>query len=526
MSPSMQPLRSRRRSRIALPLAFLFCPTAVAADSTKKKINRCPLRPASEINRPPVTIGHRGASFHVPEHTLASYRLALELGADYIEPDLVPCKTGELVAVHSADLNITTNVHTYDNGRFRSKARQSKANNDEWGYYVHDFTWEEIQMLRVRQRVSESGARYDGYDYLFPVPSFSQIVTLLHEWNTKELPLIGRPSKTGGVPGVYVELKRSQFFQEDANVSIADLFIDELAKHPRASDLLFDHVTLCDGLKHDEYRVPPLVIQSFESDVLEYLRSKFKERWEEFVEEDELLQSGVVNVEGEDDEIDHPWIPPLVLLVRSSYCQTTDFWFEVAGLHISGVGPDKSCFLPSPEDIASNNEAAISRAKREAREWVAKAHSERLAVHPWTVRLEIESEKHVGGVPHIFSSAEEELRYLFCELKVDGIFSENIALAQMVGSEGCDEYSSSEEEASPKVGRGGPVCVEEEKSLWFLGLAFLALGTFIGSVCTCFMSSALTKRGYCGGADRAPHAPVRSLELPEIDTAMDEDEII
>ena len=113
-----------------------------------------------------------GASFHIPEHTLPSYRLALELGADYIEPDLVPCKTGQLVAVHSADLNITTDVHTYNNGEFRKKARKSSANNDEWGYYVNDFTWDEIQKLSVRQRVSESGARYDGYDYKFGIPSF------------------------------------------------------------------------------------------------------------------------------------------------------------------------------------------------------------------------------------------------------------------------------------------------------------------------------------------------------------------
>ena len=139
---------------------------------------------------------------------------------------------------------------------------------------MHDFTWEEISKLTVRQRVSESGARYDGYDYQFGIPRFSDIVHLLYNWTTAELPLIGRPNKVGGVPGIYAELKRAQFFREDANISIADLFIEELATHPKASDLLFDHVTLCDNLKHDEYRVPPLVVQSFEGDVLEYLRDK------------------------------------------------------------------------------------------------------------------------------------------------------------------------------------------------------------------------------------------------------------
>ena len=57
-----------------------------------------------------VIIAHRGASYHLPEHTLAAYQLALELGADYIEPDVVGTKDGHLIAIHSMDLNITTNV--------------------------------------------------------------------------------------------------------------------------------------------------------------------------------------------------------------------------------------------------------------------------------------------------------------------------------------------------------------------------------------------------------------------------------
>ena len=78
----------------------------------------------------------------------------------------------------------------------------------------------------------------------------------------------------------------------------------------------------CENLRFDEYRVPPLVVQSFESDVLEYLRLSFKERWSDFVEEDALLSQGAVNTTTEegDDKIDHPWIPPLVLLITPSQC--------------------------------------------------------------------------------------------------------------------------------------------------------------------------------------------------------------
>ncbi len=36
-----------------------------------------------------IVIGHRGASGYRPEHRLVSYKLAIALGADYVEPDLV-----------------------------------------------------------------------------------------------------------------------------------------------------------------------------------------------------------------------------------------------------------------------------------------------------------------------------------------------------------------------------------------------------------------------------------------------------
>ena len=89
---------------------------------------------------------------------------------------------------------------------------------------------------------------------MFGIPSFGQIVYLLHDWNTRELGLIGEPSKTSGL---FVELKRSQFFLQDGNVSIADLFLNELATHPKACEMLFDHVKFCQQFKYDEYRVRP-----------------------------------------------------------------------------------------------------------------------------------------------------------------------------------------------------------------------------------------------------------------------------
>src|SRR5690625_2583882 len=56
-----------------------------------------------------LTIAHRGVPFYAPEHTIPSYELAKEFGADYIELDLQMTKDGVLVAVHDQDLLRTAN---------------------------------------------------------------------------------------------------------------------------------------------------------------------------------------------------------------------------------------------------------------------------------------------------------------------------------------------------------------------------------------------------------------------------------
>ena len=152
--------------------------------------------------------------------------------------------------------------------------------------------------------------------------------------------------------------------------------------------------------------------------------------------------------------------------------------------------------------MASNDTAAIARAKREAREWVAKAHSIGLAVHPWTIKLETGDK---GGVPQLFSSAEEELRYYYCELKVDGIFSENIAIAQIVGAEGCDV-----KEAAPDTGKL-TVCIKEERNLWLFGVAFLAIGAFFTAIVSTYIAF------YC----KKERDTNRPLPLPEVDTSLE-----
>ena len=123
---------------------------------------------------PPLIIAHRGASGDLPEHTIEAYTLAIQQGADYIEPDLVMTQDGALIARHDRYLSTTTNVA--DRPEFADRKRQQETFNgtrEDW--WAEDFTLAEIKTLRARQP-------YDGrstdYDDLYLIPTFDEVVDL------------------------------------------------------------------------------------------------------------------------------------------------------------------------------------------------------------------------------------------------------------------------------------------------------------------------------------------------------------
>src|SRR5262245_15465513 len=91
----------------------------------------------------PLVIGHRGAHGYLPAHTLEGYALAINLGADFIEPDLVSTKDGVLIARHEPNLINTTNVK--DHPEFASRKRIATIDGAaEEGFFASDFTLAEI----------------------------------------------------------------------------------------------------------------------------------------------------------------------------------------------------------------------------------------------------------------------------------------------------------------------------------------------------------------------------------------------
>ncbi|UIP08260.1 glycerophosphodiester phosphodiesterase [Erythrobacter sp. SDW2] len=166
-----------------------------------------------------IVIAHRGASGERPEHTLAAYELAIDQGADYIEPDLVPTKDGVLVARHENELSDTTDVAAREEFADR---RRSKTIDGQLmaGWFAEDFTLAELRTLRAKERlpaIRPQNARYDG---LYQVPTLEEIVRLVR---AKEV-------ETGRRIGLYPELKHPEFLLQSEGIDTVDLLLAELAR--------------------------------------------------------------------------------------------------------------------------------------------------------------------------------------------------------------------------------------------------------------------------------------------------------
>ena len=144
----------------------------------------------------PLIIGHRGASGYRPEHTLEGYRLAAQMGADFIEPDLVSTKDGILIARHENEIGGTTDaaVRFPDRRATRTVDGQSLT-----GWFTEDFTLAEIKTLRAKERLATRSHDYDGK---FQVPTFDEVLDLAQQLGRE----LGRPV------GVYPETKHPTYF--------------------------------------------------------------------------------------------------------------------------------------------------------------------------------------------------------------------------------------------------------------------------------------------------------------------------
>lgn len=147
----------------------------------------------------PIVIAHRGASGYLPEHTLAAKQLAFEMGADYLEQDLVATADDELLVLHDVHLDRVSDVAERFPGRERDDGR----------FYARDFTLEEIRTLRAYERMTADGSPV--YPGRYPPRSGDFGFNTLAE----ELELVRRLNAAAGRnAGVYPEIKRPAWHRE------------------------------------------------------------------------------------------------------------------------------------------------------------------------------------------------------------------------------------------------------------------------------------------------------------------------
>ena len=143
----------------------------------------------------PIVIAHRGASGYRPEHTLAAYQLAIDMGADYIEPDLVSTKDGVLVARHENDISGTTNVASHPEFASRKTTRVIDGVAIT-GWFTEDFTLAELKTLRAIERLPSLRPTNTAFDGLYQVPTLQEVIDL---------------AQANGV-GIYPETKHPTYF--------------------------------------------------------------------------------------------------------------------------------------------------------------------------------------------------------------------------------------------------------------------------------------------------------------------------
>jgi glycerophosphoryl diester phosphodiesterase len=321
----------------------------------------------------PILIAHRGVSGERPEHTLASYQLAIDQGADYIEPDLVLTKDGVLVARHENEISETTDVAARPEFAAR-KTSKTIDGESKTGWFTEDFMLAELKTLRARERLPQLRPANTAYDGQFDVPTFDEILSLARD-NEKRL---GRPV------GVYPETKHPSHFIAIGLAHEAPL-LASLARHGY-------------GKRED-----PIFIQSFEVANLKALRGLTKLR---------LIQL----IEASGSPADNPALSYATMINPEG--------LKAIAAYADGIGPNKSLVIPRDASGALGAPTTLVR----------DAHKVGLAVHPWTFRREnyfLPAPLRSSADPAAVGDLASEIK-AFVAAGIDGLFSDNSAQARAV----------------------------------------------------------------------------------------------
>jgi len=341
----------------------------------------------------PLVIGHRGgASGYLPEHTLEAYALGISLGADYIEPDLVATKDGQLIARHEPNLIDTTNVK--DLPQFANRRRTVMLDGVPTdGFFASDFTLAEIKQLRAVQSFAERDQSFNGK---FQIPTLAEVIDLAKRKSREE----------GRRIGIYPETKHPTYHQS-IGLPLEDRLLNVLSAA---------------GWNQ---RNAPVFIQSFETANLRYLRSKTSVRLIQLVDANDVKPDGTL-------DLSKPYDKPYDWVVSNRDGLFSDLLTprglqEVKG-YADGIGPWKPYLISSACKTVQagacadvTGDGAIDERDRvllPPTNVIANAHRLGLLVHPYTFRSE---QKRLTGS---FAGNAVNEYLAFYEAGVDGLFSD------------------------------------------------------------------------------------------------------
>lgn len=339
---------------------FGFIPIAVLlliGDCAGRPVHVKPLQTVSPYN-----IAHRGSSGEFPEETVAAYKKAIEEGADFIETDILASKDGVLICFHDLILDNTTNVANHKQFANRKRSYEVQGVNIT-GWFVVDFTLEELKLLRVKQRFGFRDQQYNGK---FSLITFQEFISLALDANR--------------VIGIYPEIKNPVFINQHVKWSDGKKFEDKILE-------TLQKYGYKGSYRSKEWLRQPVFIQSFAPTSLTYISN--------LTELPKVLLIADPTTRTEDTN-------------QTFFEITSDGYFNFIKNYVVGIGPWKETIVPSIDNHLSK-----------ATDLVSKAHAHGLQVHPYTFRNE-----NMFLNFNFNQDPYKEYDFWINKVKVDGLFTD------------------------------------------------------------------------------------------------------
>jgi len=317
----------------------------------------------------PLVIAHRGVPGLRLEHTRPSYDLAIDEGADYIEPDVVASRDGHLIVRHENEIGSTTDVADHPDFADR-RTTKTVDGVEKDGWFTEDFTLDELKSLRAKERIPDVRPGNVDLEGTEQILTFDEVVAIAEKGFERR-----------GTPvGVYVETKHPTYFQ-GLGLDLNDLLIDALERL---------------GLNHED---APVIIQSFESDNLQDFRRRSP-----------LFLVQLVSPNGAPADFVAAGDP------RTYGDLLTSEGLEHVASYADAIGPHKSLV------IGLNDAGNLG----EPTGLVERAHEAGLGVHIWTMRDEnafLPANLRIGPERSDYGDMLPEY-FAFLDAGIDGMFSD------------------------------------------------------------------------------------------------------